>query len=348
MPRIKLGKQLQCRFLAEIYKIFGKNWHQLAKILKIHPRSLSDWQKGKYTIPEKVFKKCIKTTKGKVKIPSYKVLPDFWSVKKAARIGGLVVAERYGNPGTPEGRRKGGLISQQRRKLHPELYQHCNLRKNILKPQNTTELAEFLGIVLGDGGINSDYQVVITLHKENDKRYISFVCKLIKKLFGIKAVVYNYRSLRSQKVAGVTISSAAVVEFLLRKGLKKGNKIKQQVGVSSWIKNKIEFSKSCLRGLIDTDGGVYYHKHRAHGYDCFNIGLQFTSKSAPILEFVHIAFEYLGFTPKLNKKSVSLYREQEVYRYAKEIGFHNPYQVERLNKFSKAKAIFLRRSAPNW
>lgn len=164
---------------------------------------------------------------------------------------------------------------------------------------------------------------------------------MIKRLFGLSPVIYHYRSPRSKKVAGVTISSATVVEFLLSKGLKKGNKIKQQVGIPDWISNRIEFSKSCLRGLIDTDGGVYFHRHKSHGCGCFNIGLQLTNKSIPILTFTKDIFSQLNFTPKPNKKSVNLYRESEVYRYAKEIKFHNPYHIRRLIKFAKQKTAFL-------
>lgn len=271
-------------------------------------------------------------------------MPDFWSAKKAGKKGGLATMKKYGNPGTFKGRINGGLVSQQKRKLHPELYQHCNLRKNILKPRNTTKLAEFFGIVLGDGGI-SYRQVVITLNKENDKGYISFVCGLIKELFGITPAVYHFRSLKSKKIAGITISSTSLVEFLLSKGLKIGNKVKQQVGVPDWIKNKVGLSKSCLRGLIDTDGGVYFHRHKSHGCQCFNIGLQLTNKSIPILTFAEEALKAIGFTPKFNnKRHVNLYREAEVYRYAKEVGFSNLYHFERVQKFSKIK---YGRGAPN-
>jgi len=341
MARIKFKKQLQFWFLNNVRQKLGVNWPQLTEILKVHPRSLSDWRREKYTIPEKVFKKCLKLTKEKVKVPPHRVLPDFWSVKKAARKAGLIVAQKYGGPGTPEGRRKGGLVSQQRRRLYPELYQSCNLRKKISEPKNTSELAEFLGIVLGDGGINSDYQVVITLSKDNDKRYSYFVCNLIKKLFDITAKSCRYRNRRSKNVLGITISSASLVEFLLSKGLKKGNKVKQQVGIPVWIENQIELSRNCLRGLIDTDGGIYFHKHKSHGFKCFNIGLQLSNASTPILKFAKKTLERLKFTPKLSKRGVNLYREEEVYRYAKEVGFSNPYHLERLKKFSKDKTIFL-------
>jgi hypothetical protein len=67
-----------------------------------------------------------------------------WNTKESGRRGAFVRNEKYGNPGTLENRRKGGLVSQQRRGLHPELYPHCNLRRVILKPENSPNLAEFI------------------------------------------------------------------------------------------------------------------------------------------------------------------------------------------------------------
>ena len=345
MPRVKFKKYLQIKFLKDIQKELGiNNLVKLAKVLGVHQRSLSDWNRAKYTLPEEVFKKCIKLTKDKINLPAYKVLPDFWSIHKVARRGGLVTSERYGGPGTLEGRRKGGKISQERRRLNPERYQYCNLRKVILKPKNSLDLAEFVGILLGDGGINSDCQVVITLHREDGKYYVPFVCNLIKKLFGVDPAVYHPSHVKSRNVAYITISSTSVVEFLLSKGLKKGNKIKNQVGVPKWIRDNKEFSKRCLRGLIDTDGCVYSHTHASHGYDYFNLGLNFSNKSFPLLTFVRDTLISLDFNAKLFSKGVNLYREAEVCRYAREINFSNPHHVERLKRFLKIKQ---RRGAPN-
>lgn len=106
MPRIKFKKRLQLRFLVNTRNTLGVSWPQLSKSLRVHHRSLSDWRREKYTLPEKVFNRCIKLTKSKIKVPPYKVLPDFWSVEKAARKGGLIVAQKYGGPGIPEGKKK--------------------------------------------------------------------------------------------------------------------------------------------------------------------------------------------------------------------------------------------------
>lgn len=248
-----------------------------------------------------------------------------------------MVAQKYGGPGTSAGRRRGGLVSQLRRRLHPDHYPSCNLRKKIIKPPDTPLLAEFFGIVLGDGGINNDYQVVITIHRKEEKEYVPFICNLVKKIFGLVPAVYYYKAKRSQNVVGVTISSVALIEFLLSKGLKKGSKVRQQVGVPDWIKQDIKLSKSCLRGLIDTDGCVYDHRHTSHGCKHYNIGLQFSNRSVPLLVFVKRVLSVLDFFPKHYGDGIRLFRESEVYRYAKEIGFNNPHHLKRLQKFSSKK-----------
>ena len=341
MPRIKFKKSNQIKFLEDL-RIKSKinNLAKLAKILGVYRRNLSNWSREEYTLPEEVFKKCIKLARGKVKIPSYKVLPDFWSTRKAGKKGAAISLEKHGNPGTLEGRKKGGLISQRKRKLHPEFYQHCNLRKIILKPKNTVELAELFGIILGDGGISST-QVDITLNKHDAKEYSCFVCGLFKKLFKLNPSIYESNH---GNFIDIVVSSTNFVEFLLFKGLRKGNKVKHQVGVPSWIRNNKEFSRRCLRGLIDTDGCVYSHTHASGGHNYFNFGLNFSNRSFSLLAFVRDTLISLGFNAKLSKKGVNLYRESEVCRYAQEISFSNPYHAGRLERFLKIKQ---RRGVPN-
>ena len=316
MFRIRFEKQSQFDFLNNIRKRLEFNWSQLAKFLGVHPRSLSHWKTEKYTLPEEVFKKCTKIVKRKSDIPSYEVLPNFWNTKEAGRKGALAVKNTY---------------RSRRLNLRKEI-----LRKKIFKPRETYQLAEFFGILLGDGGI-TDNQVIISLNRKDNKDYSIFISKMIRKLFKIKAPIYYYHTRSHKNNITVTVSSKNLIEFLLLKGLKKGNKVRQQVGVPLWIQNDIQFSKGCLKGLIDTDGGIYYHRHQSQGYKCFNIGLCFTNKSVPILIFIQRTLEQLGFTPKLNKKSVNLYREQEVCRYAREIGFSNSYHFGRLKEFFKMK-----------
>jgi hypothetical protein len=339
MPRAKFKKGLQHKLLVDFHESNRFSWIKIAKKLDISQRTLSDWKREKFNMSEVALKKLRKISQKKITVPSFKLIPDYWSIEKAAKKGGRATAEKYGGPGTPEGRKKGGKESQLKRKLFPELYQNCNLRKIIRIPQRSSELSEFIGIFLGDGGISNASQITITFNKKNDRGYSRKIKKLIENLFDIKPVIYKLSAPKSKNVIRLAVSSANLVDFLERNGIKKGSKVKNQVDVPSWIKRNLEFSKACLRGLVDTDGGVYYHRHMSKGCKSLNIGLCFTNKSVSLLNFVKKTLKRLNFNPKVSSGgyNIFLYREPEVLRYENEIDFSNLYQKERLSKYLKMK-----------
>ena len=98
-----------------------------------------------------------------------------------------------------------------------------------------------------------------------------------------------------------------------------GNKVKQQVDVPDWIKGESEYKIACLRGLMDTDGGVFIHRYKVNGKEYSYRKICFTSHSIPLLRFVYDTLNELGFTAKIiNKvanKDVWLYNTHEVDRY---------------------------------
>ncbi|PJE69748.1 MAG: hypothetical protein COU98_00320, partial [Candidatus Staskawiczbacteria bacterium CG10_big_fil_rev_8_21_14_0_10_38_10] len=92
MERISFSKNDQFRFLIAVKEALGAEWLNLSKILKVSNRTLFDWKREKYKISKIAFNKCLKLlklTEGKIKIPHYEILPDFWNIKKAARLGGI-------------------------------------------------------------------------------------------------------------------------------------------------------------------------------------------------------------------------------------------------------------------
>ena len=334
MSRIIFPKGEQTIFINNLLERKRLKINDLANICKVSSRTIRDWRREKFKLSKDALEVCVSLTEGGVKVPQYTELPDFWSIPKAAKKGGLTTSLRYGGPGTPEGRKRGGTISQERRRLYPELYRNCNLRKIISKPKDKMLLAEFIGIMLGDGSMpKRGSQAVITLHKEDSKEYISMVSRMIKDLFSIEPAIYYYNTWPRENVASITISSTSFIDFLIAKGLKRGHKVRQQVDVPKWIKANKKFSIACLRGLIDTDGCIYSHSHKVLGYDYFNIGINFSNRSTPILKFVYKTLKDLNFSPKIFKNGVNLYRKAEVCRYAEEIKFRNPYYQNRLSNF---------------
>ncbi len=342
MSRIKFKKGTQKKFLFDVYDTCFVSWLEMADNLSVSLRTLADWKREKYTMSGIAFEKLLKISNKKIdpKNYPYQALSDYWNIKKAAKKGGLALAQKYGGPGTPEGRKKGGKSSQKKRRSFPELYSNCNLRKVILVPRKSQDLAEFMGIFLGDGGVNNAFQITISFNRKNGQDYCKKVKKLIKSLFGIKPVIYALSSPVSKNVIRLVVSSVRLVEFLEKNKIKKGSKVKNQVDVPDWIKKDINYSKSCLRGLVDTDGGIYYHQHSNGRWKSFNVGLCFTNKSKSLLNFVEKTLADMEFHPKRSwsKDNIFLYRESEVLRYRKEIGFSNAHQSKRLDEYLKIKS----------
>jgi len=328
MSRIKFKRDSQIDFLETIHKISDLNWSNLAKKLGVHKRTLFDWRKGKYTLPQKILTKCLKLIEGKsqVDIPEYEVLPDSWSAKKAGEKGGKAFVQKYGNPGTPKGRQKGGIISQRKRKLHPELYQNCNLRKNIFYPRKSVRLAELTGILMGDGGM-TDYQVTVTLNKETDKEYVRYIVDLFRDLFRIDSSV---RERKKEKTCHVVASSRNLVEYLVKLGLKIGDKIEQGLDMPGWILTKKEYKVACLRGLMDTDGCIFTHEYRVNGKLYKYKKLSFTSYSQPLRQSVFKILSDNGLSPRLaGNRDVRIDSIADVKKYFEIFNSHNSKHLER-------------------
>lgn len=203
-------------------------------------------------------------------------------------------------------------------------------RKEIKYPDKLALLAEFIGIMLGDGGTSSNYQATIAFNMHGDRDYARYIQGVITKLFSIssKLCIREYKS-----SSYVVVSGISLVEFLEKLGIKKGNKVKNQIGIPKWIFERKEYQSACLRGLFDTDGCVYNHKYKIKGKEYSFVKLAVTSYSEPLRNDVKLIFENLGFSPKLYKKRVYLYKKREVNRYFETIGTHNPRYLERYNLF---------------
>lgn len=310
--------------------------NELAEICEVSGKTFRDWRRGKFTISGKALLKLSKTFDEP--IPStVKNVDNFWYVEKGARKGALRRLEIYGPPGTMEGRKKGGRNSQINRKLHPELYPNCLLRKNFSFPQKSNELAELVGIILGDGGITG-WQLKIYLNKETEPEYVEYVAELIVFLFKEPPKKYYFGG-ASQKVCVLCLGGISLIEFLDQIGLKIGNKVSLQVGVPKWILENRNYSIACLRGLVDTDGCIYSHKHITKGFPCFNYGLTLTNHSKPLLNFAHSVLLKEGFTSRIKEHAVYLYRQKEVEKYFDIIGSHNQHHLREFENILEKKKL---------
>lgn len=120
--------------------------------------------------------------------------------------------------------------------------------------------------------------------------------------------------------------------FIIRKEIKYPEKslLLAEFRCSCLDKKKLEYQKVCLRGLMDTDGGLYLHSYKSNGRTYTYLKLGFTNCSKPLLLFVFNVLKKLNYKPCLSGNNLSIGSESEVKKYFAEIGTTNP---KHLNKF---------------
>ena len=194
-----------------------------------------------------------------------------------------------------------------------------------------------MGIVFGDGGINNSWQLVITLNSEADAHYSFYVKSLIERLFEIKVTV---RKRPSQKTLVLVSSSSNLVDFLVSKGAVRGNKIAQGIDIPAWINQDKGFEKMFLKGLMDTDGCLYVHRHIVSGKRYHNLGFCFTSYSKALIESFARILEAWDITPHIScGKRIYLYSARQVRRYLDICGTSNPRIANKYKEWTDSRKM---------
>jgi len=320
----------QQRFLLKALENLSLSWTLFAEKMGVHKRTLNDWKREEYSIPLDVVKKISKIAK--VKTPKkIQVKEPFWYVYKGAKIGGklgaLACFKKYGSyGGDPEYRKKKWYEWWEREGKYKSKIAIC---KPIQEPEYSQDLAEFIGIVLGDGGITKR-QISISLNSKSEEDYSKFVKSLIKKLFDVY-VGTSY----DKKYSGLdlNISRSELVRFCIEKlGLTRGDKVKQQVDIPEWIKQNKSYLTACIRGLMDTEGCVFSHRYKVNDKLYSYKKLAFKNNSYPLIKSVYDFLKNIGLRhPRIakNRKEVRIESKEDVQKYFQLIGFHNSKNLKR-------------------
>lgn len=265
-------------------------WKQFANKLNVSIHILKSISVEKVLISEELFSKCSRSKQYLKFIEES--LPDNW------------------------GQKKGGNLSS------------GNLQKTR-HPSESKELAELIGIILGDGNIhihkksNNSYMLRIVGDSEKDKEYLlNYVKPLCENLFQLKCKIHKHNKF---KELFLIVNSKQVVEFLISKGLVSGNKIANKVRVPKWIKNNDEYYAACIRGLMDTDGSIY--RLLPHWPNLFQIC--FTNRNMGLLEDVKCGLEKLGIVSskictKANSPKIYITQKESIRKFYKVVSFKNP------------------------
>jgi DNA-binding transcriptional regulator WhiA len=155
-------------------------------------------------------------------------------------------------------------------------------------PSRGALLAYVTGVALGDGNLSNPNKRATRLRITCDARYPRLALKIMRSIQHL--VPANKVSVVPRAKTWFDISCYSNHwEELLGWRAGKGSKISQAIRIPDWIKENRRFTICCLRGLIETDGSIYWDR----GYQM----MMFTTAAASLAEEVHSMISSLGFKP---------------------------------------------------
>lgn len=271
--RIKLKEGYQKRLILSAKN--NSTWKDLAKLLKINQSYLSNELKNEERLLSKeLYKRLCKIANLNFGCYIEEKLEDNW------------------------GRAKGGLNSTK--------------KEELLIKKESEELAELIGIILGDGNIwvrKPYYYLTIVGDSKKDRNYLlNYVKPLFRKLFNKEMHV---RMHKSNNELFIYVGSKNVIFTLRHFGLISGDKKENNIKIPSWIFKSNKYIQACIRGLIDTDGCVCPITGRNYPYIWFSCNIENLRKS------FDLAMKKLGI--KTSNWNIRKNRTPDVYIGSKEM-----------------------------
>ena len=173
------------------------------------------------------------------------------------------------------------------------------------------DLAEFIGVVLGDGHMSRFPRTdELTIFSNfNNPGFIKRYSGLMEKIFGKEPYV--------AKMSRVNCVRIRIYQKNIQKRLEvpyspRGHR---WIEIPDWILNDGRYIVRYLRGLYEAEGSHCVHE-KTSTYKVF-----FTNRNVSMLRNVYMLVKSLGYHPHRSKNQVQLSRKDEVFRFMKAISF---------------------------
>lgn len=173
------------------------------------------------------------------------------------------------------------------------------------------DLAELMGVVLGDGHIERFPRTerLLIFSNSNNQGFVRRYTRLVEEIFQKKTYVYQ------QDGQNCTRISLYEKNISVRLGIPTGSRKDLHVGIPSWISRNRTYTLRYLRGLYEAEGS--YSVHRA----TYTHKFAFSNTNQSMLKNVVTLLRVLGFTPHYDKLRVQLSRKAEVERAVRLLEF---------------------------
>lgn len=213
-------------------------------------------------------------------------------------------------------------------------------------PVLSKELAEETGIHIGDGWMKfkkyfwgTSYRYSISGDYREKEYLADYVAPLIKKLYAVDGTIR-----KAKKTNEVSLNYCCKNLILFKYSLGLPNGRKDNVTIPEKIFYS-DFVTDCIKGLIDTDGGLLFRNRNKFAKPYPRI--DFTSKSYPLSKQVSSKLSDFGFTYSIyhtakNLKStgnfyendrIFIYGERNLDKWIDLIGFSNPKNIKKIENW---------------
>ena len=172
------------------------------------------------------------------------------------------------------------------------------------------DLAYIIGIAMGDGNLSNPNGRAVRLRVSCDSRYKNLIDNIISSIQKILPDNKVSKVIRGDNCIDISCYSNKL-ENLLGWSAKGGSKEKQKITVPIWIKNSKQISKSCLKGLFETDGSIYTDRN----YLMANFVTILPTLASDVMEMV----SNLGFKPNIQTRKEKNGKIKHTIRISKNV-----------------------------
>lgn len=206
--------------------------------------------------------------------------------------------------------------------------------------KESSDLAELIGILLGDGSIgiyqckerersHTQHKLQITCNKVDDADYIKYIENLLLKLFGAKPKI----SYRDKKTCDLRMFDRRIIRFLINEiGMELSPKWNRAKIPNFYLNNDLELK--VLRGYFDTDGSVVVTNNNGTVYPRLEMKVCPSIMQTQFIEILNrLGFNFGVYQIGKGKVRIQMNGKKQLSKWVKEIGFSNTKHVLKANKF---------------
>ena len=203
--------------------------------------------------------------------------------------------------------------------------------------QYEMKLAEFIGILLGDGSIciknvNSKChnRLKITLDSNSDKEYINYVSNLIEDLFKIKP---HIKKRNNENAVDIFIFNKKIITFLINEvGLQLSPKWNRAIVPIAFLKDYTDLL--VIRGYFDTDGALVTTNNNGTIYPRLEMKVCPSPMQSQFIEILRkYNFKFGAYDIGKGKVRIQLNGKKQLKKWIGLIGFSNKKNLDKIKRF---------------